>query len=53
MIRAGILADIHKKYVIWQLLKALKYLHTAGTILYTILLLLLLLLLYLIVFLLY
>lgn len=30
VIRAGILADIHKKYVIWQLLKALKYLHSAD-----------------------
>jgi serine/threonine protein kinase len=31
VIRAGILADIHKKYIIWQLLKALKYLHSAGS----------------------
>jgi len=30
VIRAGILQDIHKKYIIWQLLKALKYLHSAG-----------------------
>eukprot|EP01031_Cornospumella_fuschlensis_P030880 gene30880-37317_t len=29
VIRAGILADIHKKYIIWQLVKALKYLHSA------------------------
>ena len=29
VIRAGILADIHKKYITWQLLKALKYLHSA------------------------
>lgn len=33
VIRAGILADIHKQYIIWQLLKALKYLHSAGNIL--------------------
>lgn len=32
VIRAGILADIHKKYIIWQLLKALKYLHSAGVL---------------------
>jgi mitogen-activated protein kinase 15 len=30
VIRAGILADIHKKYITWQLLKALKYLHSAD-----------------------
>lgn len=30
VIRAGILADIHKKYITWQLLKSLKYLHSAG-----------------------
>lgn len=30
VIRAGILAEIHKKYIIWQLLKALKYLHSAD-----------------------
>ncbi|CAE7422613.1 erkB [Symbiodinium microadriaticum] len=30
VIRAGILQDIHKKYIIWQLLKALKYLHSAD-----------------------
>ena len=29
VIRAGILADIHKKYITWQLLKALKFLHSA------------------------
>lgn len=29
VIRAGILQDIHKKYIIWQLLKALKFLHSA------------------------
>jgi serine/threonine protein kinase len=33
-IRAGILADIHKKYIIWQLLKALKYLHSAGNFIF-------------------
>lgn len=30
VIRAGILQDIHKKYIIWQLLKALKYLHSGD-----------------------
>jgi mitogen-activated protein kinase 15 len=30
VIRAGILADVHKKYITWQLLKALKYLHSAD-----------------------
>ena len=30
VIRAGILADVHKKYIIWQLCKALKYLHSAD-----------------------
>ena len=34
VIRAGILADIHKQYIIWQLLKALKYLHSAGKMKY-------------------
>jgi len=29
VIRAGILEDIHKQYVIYQLLKALKYIHSA------------------------
>ena len=28
-IRANILQDIHKQYIVWQLLKALKYMHTA------------------------
>ena len=28
-IRANILQDIHKRYIIWQLLKALKYMHSA------------------------
>ena len=32
VIRAGILADIHKKYIIWQLLKALKFLHSADVL---------------------
>jgi len=30
VIRCGILQDIHKKYITWQLLKALKYLHSAD-----------------------
>lgn len=30
VIRAGILADIHKKYIIWQVAKAVKYLHSAD-----------------------
>lgn len=30
VIRAGILQDIHKKYIIWQLMKALKFLHSAD-----------------------
>jgi len=32
VIRAGILEDIHKQYVIYQLLKALKYMHSAQVI---------------------
>jgi len=32
VIRANILEDIHKQYIIYQLLKALKYLHTGGLI---------------------
>lgn len=32
VIRAGILQDIHKKYIIWQLLKAIKYLHSAELV---------------------
>ena len=28
-IRAGILQDIHKQYIMWQALKALKYMHSA------------------------
>ena len=30
VIRAGILTEVHQKYIIWQLLKALKYLHSAD-----------------------
>lgn len=32
VIRANILEPIHKKYVIYQLLKALKYIHSAELI---------------------
>ena len=32
VIRAGILQDIHKQYVIYQLLKSLHFLHTAELI---------------------
>ena len=32
VIRAGILQEIHKQYVIYQLLKSLHYLHSAGVI---------------------
>jgi mitogen-activated protein kinase 15 len=32
VIRANILEDIHKRYVLYQLLKALYYLHTADLI---------------------
>lgn len=32
VIRAGILEDIHKQYIIYQLLKALRYVHSAGVI---------------------
>jgi mitogen-activated protein kinase 15 len=32
VIRAGILEEIHKQYVIYQLLKGLKYMHSAGLI---------------------
>lgn len=32
VIRANILEEIHKKYIIYQLLKALKYLHTGELI---------------------
>jgi mitogen-activated protein kinase 15 len=30
VIRANILEEVHKQYIMYQLLKALKYLHTAG-----------------------
>ena len=29
-IRANILQDIHKQYILWQTLKALKYMHSAS-----------------------
>lgn len=32
VIRANILEDIHKQYVIYQVLKALKYMHTADLV---------------------
>lgn len=32
MIRAGILEEVHKQYIIYQLLKALYYMHTAELI---------------------
>lgn len=32
VIRAGILLDIHQRYIFWQLLCALKYMHSAGLI---------------------
>jgi len=32
VIRANILEEIHKQYVIYQLLKALKYMHTANVL---------------------
>jgi len=32
VIRANILEDIHKQYIIYQLLKALKYMHSGGII---------------------
>ena len=32
VIRAGILEDVHKQYVIYQLLKALFYMHSGGLI---------------------
>lgn len=32
VIRAGILEEIHKKFIIYQLVKALKYMHSGGLI---------------------
>ena len=32
VIRANILEKIHKRYIIYQLLKALKYIHSSGLI---------------------
>jgi len=32
VIRAGILLDIHQRYIFWQLLCALKFIHSAGLI---------------------
>jgi mitogen-activated protein kinase 15 len=32
VVRAGILQDVHKKYVVYQLLKGLKYMHSAKLI---------------------
>ena len=32
VIRAGILQDVHKQYIIYQLLKALNFLHSAQLI---------------------
>ena len=32
VIRANILEDIHKQYIIYQILKALKYIHSAELI---------------------
>ena len=32
VIRAGILLDVHQRYILWQLLCALKYMHSAGVI---------------------
>jgi len=29
VIRAGILEEVHRKYIVYQLLKALKYMHSA------------------------
>lgn len=32
IIRAGILEEVHRRYIIYQLLKALKYMHSAELI---------------------
>lgn len=32
VIRANILEDIHKQYILYQMLKALKYMHTAEVL---------------------
>lgn len=32
VIRAGILEEIHKKFIIYQLIKALKYMHSGELI---------------------
>ncbi|EAY17376.1 CMGC family protein kinase [Trichomonas vaginalis G3] len=32
VIRAGILLDVHQRYIFWQLLCALKFIHSAGVI---------------------
>ena len=32
VLRADILQEIHKKYIIYQLLKAVKYIHSAGVV---------------------
>jgi len=32
VIRAGILEDVHRRFIIYQLLKALKYMHSADLI---------------------
>lgn len=31
-IRAGILEDVHKQYIVYQLFRALKYIHSAGIV---------------------
>jgi mitogen-activated protein kinase 15 len=32
VVRAGILTDVHHRYIFWQMLCALKYLHSAGVV---------------------